>query len=296
MDIYGIRGEGLSHNQGMETLQNDVMNSDLLMKRRSMDDEKTPETPKQNADPLTISGREAAEYCAYKKQKKVSAIMDGISRAVYVLEDTDDAQRVVAQALRLRLSALRMTPLQMERLGAKCKEMGVSCDCVIGGNGETLVKVKGYEAKCALRLKAKQLTLLLSPSQVHACRYAEIRKEIRRVRRLAKKLLLTVSVSGGSMANLARIARICSEVGVDFLSVPYFSGCERVKAELTGGVKLEIVGAETLGQYKKLVEAGVGRIVTNRIAQFHAEWIKEVDEITVEALSSMGKIGQKCGE
>ena len=280
----------------METLQNDVMNSDLLMKRRSMDDEKTPETPKQNADPLTISGREAAEYCAYKKQKKVSAIMDGISRAVYVLEDTDDAQRVVAQALRLRLSALRMTPLQMERLGAKCKEMGVSCDCVIGGNGETLVKVKGYESKCALRLKAKQLTLVLSPSQVHACRYAEIRKEIRRVRRLAKKLLLTVSVSGGSMANLARIARICSEVGVDFLSVPYFSGCERVKAELTGGVKLEIVGAETLGQYKKLVEAGVGRIVTNRIAQFHAEWIKEVDEITVEALSSMGKIGQKCGE
>ena len=222
--------------------------------------------------------------------------MDGISRAVYLLEDTDDAQRVVAQTLRLRLSALRMTPLQMERLGAKCKETGVSCDCTIGGNGETLAKVKAYETKCARRLKARQLTLTIAPSLVHSCRYAEIRREIRRMRRLAKKMLLTVSVNGGSMANLARIARICSELGVDYLSVPYFSGCERVKAELTGGVKLEIVGAETLGQYKKLVDAGVGRIVTNRIAQFHAEWIKEADEITVETLSFSGKIERNCGE
>ncbi len=296
MDIYGISGEALSHNQGMETLQNDVINSDLLMKRRAVDEEKLPEAVKQNPDALTISNREAVEYCAYKKQKKVSSIMDGISRAVYVLEDTDDVQRVIAQSLRLRLSALRMSPLQLERQGAKCKEKGVSCDCVIGGNGETLAKVKVYEAKCAVRLKARQLTLVLAPSQIHACRYAEIRREIRRLRRLAKKMLLTVSLSGGSTANLARIARICSEVGVDYLSVPYFAGCERVKAELTGGVKLEVVGAETLANYKKLVDLGVGRIVTNRVAQFHAEWIKEADEITIENLSQSTNTVQKRGE
>ncbi|MBQ9113709.1 MAG: hypothetical protein IJY05_02175 [Clostridia bacterium] len=287
LDIYGIAEEDLSHNQDMENSQKSVMdNLDLLARQKTAENSIDLQTRLQKEnDALTISSREALEYCAYKKQKKVSSIMEGISRAVCILDEKEDVHRAMAQALRLRVSALRVTPLQLEKNSAKFAERGVSADCIIGGNGETLSKVKACEAKLALRLKARQLTVKLAPSYVNACRYAEMRREIRRIRRLAKKSILKVSVCGGSTANLSRLARICSEVGVDYFSIPYFQGCERIKTELSGGVKLEVVGVETLANYKKLVSAGVGRIVTGHIAEFYEEWIKEADEITLESLS-----------
>lgn len=289
MDIYGIATEDLSHNQSMENSQKSMMdNLDLLARQKTPSGNMISQTGERKEDALTISSREALEYCAYKKQKKVSSIMEGISRAVCVLDEKEDVHRALAQALRLRISAIRVTPLQLEKNSAKFVERGVSADCIIGGNGETLSKVKACEAKLALRLKARQLTVKLAPSYINACRYAEMRREIRKIRRLAKKSILKVSVGGGSTANLSRLARICSEVGVDYFSIPYFHGCERIKAELSGGVKLEVVGVESLVNYKKLVNAGVGRIVTGHIAEFYEEWIQEADKITIETLSSNG--------
>lgn len=263
-------------------------NLDLLARQKTPSGNMISQTGERKEDALTISSREALEYCAYKKQKKVSSIMEGISRAVCVLDEKEDVHRALAQALRLRISAIRVTPLQLEKNSAKFAERGVSADCIIGGNGETLSRVKACEAKLALRLKARQLTVKLAPSYINACRYAEMRREIRKIRRLAKKSILKVSVDGGSTANLSRLARICSEVGVDYFSIPYFHGCERIKAELSGGVKLEVVGVESLVNYKKLVNAGVGRIVTGHIAEFYEEWIQEADKITIETLSSNG--------
>ena len=289
MDIYGIATEDLSHNQSMENSQKSMMdNLDLLARQKTPSGNMISQTGERKEDALTISSREALEYCAYKKQKKVSSIMEGISRAVCVLDEKEDVHRALAQALRLRISAIRVTPLQLEKNSAKFAERGVSADCIIGGNGETLSRVKACEAKLALRLKARQLTVKLAPSYINACRYAEMRREIRKIRRLAKKSILKVSVCGGSTANLSRLARICSEVGVDYFSIPYFHGCERIKAELSGGVKLEVVGVESLVNYKKLVNAGVGRIVTGHIAEFYEEWIQEADKITIETLSSNG--------
>jgi len=289
LDIYGIATEDLSHNQSMENSQKSMMdNLDLLARQKTPSGNMISQTGERKEDALTISSREALEYCAYKKQKKVSSIMEGISRAVCVLDEKEDVHRALAQALRLRISAIRVTPLQLEKNSAKFVERGVSADCIIGGNGETLSKVKACEAKLALRLKARQLTVKLAPSYINACRYAEMRREIRKIRRLAKKSILKVSVGGGSTANLSRLARICSEVGVDYFSIPYFHGCERIKAELSGGVKLEVVGVESLVNYKKLVNAGVGRIVTGHIAEFYEEWIQEADKITIETLSSNG--------
>ena len=287
LDIYGIAAEDLSYNQGMENSQKSMMdNVDLLAGQKNSDGKSSTQTVERKEDVLRISNREALEYCAYKKQKKVSSIMEGISRAVCVLDEKEDVHRALAQAQRFRVSAIRVTPLQLEKNSAKFVERGVSADCIIGGNGETLSKVKACEAKLALRLKARQLTVTLAPSYINACRYAEMRREIRRIRRLAKKSILKVSVCGGSTANLSRLARICSEVGVDYFSIPYFHGCERIKAELSGGVKLEVVGVESLENYKKLVQAGVGRIVTSRIAEFYEKWIQEVEKITLETLSS----------
>ena len=289
MDIYGIATEDLSHNQSMENSQKSMMdNLDLLARQKTPSGNMISQTGERKEDALTISSREALEYCAYKKQKKVSSIMEGISRAVCVLDEKEDVHRALAQASRLRISAIRVTPLQLEKNSAKFAERGVSADCIIGGNGETLSRVKACEAKLALRLKARQLTVKLAPSYINACRYAEMRREIRKIRRLAKKSILKVSVCGGSTANLSRLARICSEVGVDYFSIPYFHGCEQIKAELSGGVKLEVVGVESLVNYKKLVNAGVGRIVTGHIAEFYEEWIQEADKITIETLSSNG--------
>ena len=80
-------------------------------------------------------------------------------------------------------------------------------------------------------------------------------------------------------ASILRVARICSEVGAQYFSIPYFAGCERLRFDLTGGCALEISDVETLADFKKMQGAGVGRIVTSHIWEIYSEWMREVDQI-----------------
>ncbi len=66
-----------------------------------------------------------------------------------------------------------------------------------------------------------------------------------------------------------------------YLSVPNFAGCERVRMDLTDGCALEVVGVETGAEYRKLVEAGVARIVTDRAWEIYADWLREANERAV---------------
>jgi hypothetical protein len=153
-------------------------------------------------------------------------------------------------------------------------------DCWIGGNGETLTKVKAYETRLARKMGATELTLVLTPSWVEACRYAEIRKEIKRIKRVAKTTPLKVWLDRQyPYSTVAHLARLGAEVGVQYVSVPYFAGCERLRFELFGDCRLEVFGVETLADFKKMVGAGVGRIVTARAFDFYKQWMKEAEEI-----------------
>lgn len=268
---------GLSHTQTM-----DMQTESRLLTAQTTTDEKSAanKTPS-----MMISQREAEEFCAYKKQKKLVEINCAISRAELAFDGETDAQSVCAAVEKFRLASVKMPLSILSQYSAFFKGRGVACDCVIGGTGETLTDVKVREARYALKYKAKEITLILVPSAVRGARYAEIRKELKKLRRATSRAYLKVWVDGKyPYALLSRLARICAEENIDYISVPYFEGCEKLRADLFGGCLMEVSGVENLPDYKKMVGAGVGRILTNHIASIRAEWMREVDEICFPAV------------
>ena len=235
---------------------------------------------------VSLSTQEAMEYRDYKRQKKRVEILSALAKSEGVLTGREDAGRISDRAAKIRQAAVRLTPIRLENAAEFFVRRGVAIDCIVGGNGETLAKVKAYEAKTAVKMGAKEISLILSPYQIEHCRYAEIKREIKRVLRAAKKAKIKVSVDKQyPRANMARLARLCGELGVAYFCIPYYDGCEVLRMDMSGGCKLQVSEVENLEQYCRLIGAGVGRIVTTRAWEIYNEWMLEVEKIDFPELT-----------
>lgn len=235
---------------------------------------------------VSLSTQEAMEYRDYKRQKKRVEILSALAKSEGVLTGREDAGRISDRAAKIRQAAVRLTPIRLENAAEFFVRRGVAIDCIVGGNGETLAKVKAYEAKTAVKMGAKEISLILSPYQIEHCRYAEIKREIKRVLRVAKKAKIKVSVDKQyPRANMARLARLCGELGVAYFCIPYYDGCEVLRMDMSGGCKLQVSEVENLEQYRRLIGAGVGRIVTARAWEIYNEWMLEVEKIDFPELT-----------
>lgn len=260
-----IKRERLSYNRHMET-QNQT--TDVFTKVNESEDRG-----------VFLTRKDAEEFRAYKRRKRMAEVTLAVSRSESTLFCGEDVQRVCERAMRLKQAAIK-TPLS--KLSVAKSYLGnafVRLDCVVGGTGETLAKVKAYEARMAVKKGAKEITVPVTPSLFDACRYVEIRKELKRVKKSIGKAALKVRVERvNSPTSLSRIARISSEIGAKFFSVPYFVGCERLRLDLTGGCQLETTGVERLETYRTLVDRGVERIVTDKAWEIYNDWMREAQE------------------
>ena len=235
---------------------------------------------KETASGVTISTKDAEEYRAYKRQRKIAEITSALYRSGTPIGVKEDIKKLTERAERFHQAAVKVAPTQLSAVKGYLLKSKVKLDCIIGGDGETMSKVKEYEAKIARRAGAKELTLVLTPSSILLCRYGEIKKEIRRIKRAAKTAKVKVWVDKKyPFPMLARLARICSEMGVAYFCVPYFAGCERLRYDLFKACGLEVSEVETLADFKKMAGAGVERIVTPHISEIYSEWMKEAEEI-----------------
>lgn len=227
---------------------------------------------------LLISRSDAEEFRAYKRQKRIGEIMMAISRSATPIGAKEDAVRIAERATRLRQAAVKITPSRFVQARDYLTKNHVKIDMIVGGNGETLAKVKAFEAKAARKLGASELTVVATPSLVATCRYGEIKKELKKIARAAKGVCLKVWIDKNyPFTTIARMARISAEVGAKYFCVPYFAGCERLRYDLSFGCLLEISDVETLADFKKMAAAGMGRIVSSHISEIYAEWLKEVE-------------------
>ncbi len=236
-------------------------------------------TNEKQTQGVYLSQNDADEYRAYKKRKKLSEISYAFSRSSGSLMGCEDVQKTCERATRLKQAAVKLPLSKLSQAAFYLSGSGVKLDCVIGGDGETLFKVKAYEMKLALRRHATEITLVVTPSLADGCRYGEIKREIKKLRKLSKKAGMKVFVKSKlSPTVLGRLARIASEAGAKYFSIPYFVGCEHLRMELTGGCQLEVCGVETLADFRRLMDAGVGRIVTEKGWELYSGWLKEVNE------------------
>ena len=257
----------MSHTLRMENLENKTKQGEVFTKE-----------PVEGG--MTLSTRDAEEYRAFKKQKKIAEITGAICRSATPIGFKDEMKKLVDRAVRFRQAAVQVRLPQLAQVKSCLLKSNVKIDCVIGGNGETLATVKAYEAKLARKMSAKELTLVLAPSYIATGRYGELNKEIQRVQRAAKTASVKVWVENKyPFPMLARIARLVSEMGVKYFCVPYFEGCQRLRYDLLKGCRLEVSEVENLEDFKKMAEAGVERVVTSHIQEFYLEWMKEVENM-----------------
>ena len=276
MDLFGINGKKLSHTQIME---NNLIAKSVPTKANAAKPAFKQE--EKRADGVFLAQKDAEEYRAYRRRKRLGEISAAISATESSLIDGQDVQKVCERAVRLRQTAVKIPASKLTQAAYYLAGSKVALDCVVGGNGETLPKVKAYEAKLAVKRKAREITAVVTPSFLDACRYGEIKKELRRIARAIGKAKLKVRVDCVSYnASLSRVARVACEVGASFFSVPYFAGCERLRLDLTGGCKLEVSNVESVEEFKRLSEIGVGRIVTDKAWEIYTELLKEADEET----------------
>ena len=256
--------------------------------------ETVPTKVEQKENLLTLSHSDAVEYYSYKRQQKTALIMGALARSEGIIDGKEDVQRAVERALRIHQAAVRVTPTCFAQVRELLPRGKVRVDCFIGGNGETLTKVKAYEGKLMRKLGAEELTVAVTPSLLESCRYAEIKKELRKLKRTLKTSCFKVWTDRCyPYPTLARLGRICSEVGVRFYSIPYFEGCERLRFDLFGGCRLEVVGVETLEDFKRMTGAGVGRVITRHGFEMYSQWIKEVDEIKMPPIRRSENVPQE---
>lgn len=245
-------------------------------------------------DTVRISTEEAEEFRAYKRFRKIAELTGAIARSSTPINGIEDMKRLVERAVRFHQAAVKVSPAQLAEVKTYLAKSKVKVDCMIGGSGETAAKVKAYEARFARRAGASELTLVLSPSAILTSRYGEIQKEIQRVKRAAKGARLKVWLDKKyPFPTLARMARLCSDMGVSYVSVPYFAGCERLRYDLFRNCGLEVSEVDTFADFKKMAGAGVERIVTSRVSDIHAAWMKEIDTVTSEGEKKIENAGLK---
>lgn len=227
---------------------------------------------------VTLSAKDAEEYRAYLRRKKQQEITSAISSSAGTMMQGEDVQRVCERAVRLKQIAVKLPLSKINQAVYYLAGSKVKIDCAVGASGETLACVKAYEARQAVKRKASEITFCVTPSLIDSCRYSEIRKEMRRMKRAVGKAMLKVRVENTQVSTpVCRVARLACEVGANYFSVPYFKGCERFRMDLTGGCKLEVTGVEDTEEFKRLKEAGVARIVTDHAWEIYTQWTKQAD-------------------
>ena len=278
MEKKGLEKMVLSHTHDMENTENKTNCNDASTKENG----------------LFLSPTDAMEYRAYKKQKKIGEISLAMSRSCTPIRLGEDAQRICERAVRIRQAAVKAPLTSLLSVKEYLTRNKMRMDCVIGGNGEHLTKVKAYEIKLARKNGVAEVTVAITPSLMSACRYTEIKRELKKLRRAAKNMSLKVWVDKKhSFPAIARVARICCEVGAQYVCVPHFDGCERLRYDLTRGCLLEVSEVNTLEEYKRLAGAGVGRIVVTRPWDIYNEWLKEAEKIEIGKVSSASQNAQK---
>lgn len=255
---------GLSHNQRME---NQTQQTQVFTKA---------ETVKG----VVLSTKDAEEYRAFKRKKNVEEVMTAIARSSGTLLGEEDVQKVCERAVRLKQASVKLPLSKMPWIKPFLKGRKVRLDCMIGGNGETSVKVKAYETRVAIRSGAKEITVVIAPSMIRSARYGEIRRELRKIRAASKRVCMKVWADSEFPATtLGRLARMAGEIGANYFSVDYFAGCERLRFDLINGCKLEVSGVETLEDFKRLTALGVGRIVTDNVWEIYGDWMREAEKV-----------------
>ncbi len=210
-----------------------------------------------------ITAAEAVEYGEFKRTKREAEIAVALKKLIVDASrrETDRYALKTACESARKLGAYGVLVSPVGVMSAKKHLAGSKTyvACLVGGTGETLMPVKKLEAKKAIAAGARDIRLVLCYSALRAGNLSYLRREVKKVRRAAKKLPLTVSLEDHALSEeeVALGVRAAAEGGADAVCVRGETQLLLRALRASGGkVRVDASGIENAEQMRSLLKAG----------------------------------------
>ncbi len=232
-----------------------------------------------------LSAAEAAEYGEFKRTRREAEIAVSLHKLIVdaAARETDRYRRkaVCEQAKKLSAYGVFTSPVGIAAVKRHLSGSEVRICCRIGGTGETLLPVKKYEAKRAIAQGAGELRLVLTYSALKSGNAAYLKREVKKLRRAARKRLLVVSLEDHSLTedDIALGTRAAVEGGADAVCVRGDVGLVLRALRVSGGkLRVDASDVENSAQLEELLRAGASLVQTSDPQKIAEEMYEKVRE------------------
>lgn len=220
-----------------------------------------------------LSAEEVAEYGEFKRVQREREITLTLKKLVLDASrrenDRASVKRACESAKNLNAIGVLTSPVNAAyacKQFPQTEERSPSVIVKVGGTGESVIAVKKYETKKAVRQGADGIRLVPCYSALLSGEYNYLKREIKTVRRAVKRGTLMLALDDGAVQekDVALGVRAAVAARADGVSVrgDYDLVLAAVEAA-EGKVFVEANGVQNAAQLKLLLRAGVLRAVTD---------------------------------
>ncbi len=236
-------------------------------------------------DEMILSAAEAAEYGEFKRTRREAEISVSLHKLIVDASRRETDKFTLKSACncvrKLFSYGVLVSPVGIAAAKRHLAESESYVIALVGGTGETLLSVKRYEAKKAIAAGAKEIRLVLCYSALKAGNLGYLKREVKKLKKTARKLALVVSVEDHTLSSdeVALAVRCACDGGADAV-------CVRGETELVlralrvsaGKIRVDASGVENAEQLRALQKAGAACITTACAEKIAEEMYKMAKE------------------
>ena len=226
----------------------------------------------------TFTEAEAAEFEEFQRMRRETEAPLTLKKiAVDASARETDRHALYAAcdlAKKIGAFAVLVSPVNVSAARRRLGEAQSQIACVVGGTGESLLSVKKTEAKRARAQGAKIIRLVPCYSALFSGNVAYLKREIKKVRRAAKKCRVVLSLDDHALSkeDIERGLTAAAEGKADGVSlrgeVEYALLAVRYSA---GRFGVEVSGVENAAQTRMLLKAGAEHVLSREAERVSEE-------------------------
>lgn len=235
-----------------------------------------------------LSPQEAVEYEEFKRSRREAEIAVTLGKLTVDASrrETDKyaLKRACESAKKLRAYGVLVSPVHVAQARRNLSGCPVNVVCLVGGTGESLPAIKKAEVKKAISQGAREVRLVLCYSALRGGNMQYVKKEIKKVRKAAKKCAFTVSLEDHTFGEeeILRGVRAACDAGAQGVCVRgEISLVLHAVQTSAGRIRVEASGVENAEQLRSLIKAGAIRSTTHFPEQVAAELYRAAEEESV---------------
>lgn len=230
-----------------------------------------------------ITPQEAVQFEEFKRTRREEEIAVRLKKSIVDASRRETDKRALAGALSLAkkygAGAVLVSPVNVALASRIAEDTHIGVICLVGGTGESLPAVKKCEAKKAFSCGAGEIRLVLCYSQLTGGNLNYLKREIKKVRKAAKKRPVTVSLEDHALSpkEVALGVKAAREAKADGVCVRGELSLLSAATDNGPNLHIEVSGVENAEQFNSLLRAGASRVCTHAIETIAGELFREAE-------------------